>query len=369
MKGLVIWSHSYCRSTLAFYNGLGKSLACNAKIIVLKGLSEARKKSGFDESEFHDLDINPYEGIESSFSIFDKFNNYLHIFGTYQSLESVRLISVAIKKGILFGVCSEAPCNMSPYPKRILKELYIRLILPIKVRNIIRHAVFFLFFSGDDKKSLTSLGWNENKIIPCGYYSPALIGSKPVCRTKLHWKNFTILLTGIHEWHRSPMILLRALHELDKRGVFYRCNITQEGPMLEKMKRYAQKNNMQNIFFWGFVPLHKLVDMYETCSVYVGTGNNEPWGMRLNDALQCGAPLIINRGMGGAKFVRDYDCGLLFDKNDFRCLADCLENLIKNRDLYEYVSIKAYHAAKEICPNEVANKIAMKIQQLCDNKL
>ena len=44
MKGLVIWSHSYCRSTLAFYNGLGKSLACNAKIIVLKGLSEARKK-------------------------------------------------------------------------------------------------------------------------------------------------------------------------------------------------------------------------------------------------------------------------------------------------------------------------------------
>ena len=38
--------------------------------------------------------------------------------------------------------------------------------------------------------------------------------------------------------------------------------------------------------------------------------------MRLNDALNCGSPLVVSRGMGGVRLVDEYGCGLAFDVGD-----------------------------------------------------
>ena len=124
------------------------------------------------------------------------------------------------------------------------------------------------------------------------------------------------------------------------------------------MKSYVQKYNMQNVHLLGFVPLEKLIELYQTCSVYVGAGANEPWGMRLNDALQCGAPMIVCRGMGGNKLVVDYDCGYVFDKYNYLELSRIIEGLINDKDDYIRISNNAYNAAKKIEPNVMSKTIA-----------
>ncbi len=49
-----------------------------------------------------------------------------------------------------------------------------------------------------------------------------------------------------------------------------KCYITQSGPYLGKVQDYAKKRQLSNVEFLGFVDISKLIDLYESCSVYVG---------------------------------------------------------------------------------------------------
>ena len=359
MEGLVIWAHSYCRSTLGFYRGLGIAFGVPIKLIMFIKTCNNRKSIGFSDDEFENFDISYFKDIESSKQIIDQYKDWNHLFGVYQQDNGCRdVLHYAKMQGCKVAVISEAPCNMDKMPRRILKHLYIKVVLPRKVKQATIDADFIINLSGGENWRMEMVGWDSSKIIPCGYYSPAIVGSHLVKRTEKNWEDFTILLSGVHQWHRSPLLLLRALHELDKRGIRYKCNITQKGQLLEKMKKFITKNNMENVHLLGFLPMDELIANYENCSVYVGAGNNEPWGMRLNDALLCGAPLIVNRGMGGFKLVDDYGCGLTFSRNDYKELANALERLIKDKQLYMRLADAAFVAASKVEPTTKAKEIA-----------
>jgi glycosyltransferase involved in cell wall biosynthesis len=96
--------------------------------------------------------------------------------------------------------------------------------------------------------------------------------------------------------------------------------------------------------------MDKLIKLYETCDVYVGSGRAEPWGMRLNDALNCGAPLVVSTGMGGVKIVRDFGCGLVFNNGDANDLALKLQSLIKDEGVYNRCARNVSHAINHCSP-------------------
>lgn len=366
MQGLVIWAHSYCRSTLAFFRALGNSFGVSLKLCVWKTNAQLRTKVGFTEDEFNDMDITFIgDNYKLALSILEKYMHYQHIFGAYQSVPIYqKIILDAHQKGCRIGICSEAPCNMTDGYKRIFKDIYIKYILPQKVKQQIKASDFIINLSGDDATSLEKLGWPKDKIIPCGYYSPRIEGTKAVKRTSSNWNNFTILLTGIHQWHRSPILLIKALVELKKEGLTPKCMITQDGPLLPLMKQIVAEHHLNNVEFLGFVEMSLLKKLYETCSVYIGSGNYEPWGMRLNDVLQCGAPLIVNKGMGGYVMVDKYKCGLTFNRDDHHGLAEAIKTMMMNEDTYLQVASNAIAAVDKISPEYMGDEIAKKIHKL-----
>ena len=120
--------------------------------------------------------------------------------------------------------------------------------------------------------------------------------------------------------------------------------------MAQSIKEKAKRFNLP-IAFPGFLPMENLIRLYESCSVYVGAGRHEPWGMRLNDALNCGAPLVVSRGMGGVKMVDDYGCGLSFKNGDAIDLANQLERLATSHDEYNKV-LEGVSVAVNMCSPE-----------------
>lgn len=354
MKGLIIWTQSYCRSTIGFYIELIKCFGVSAKVFILNNdRLVLREKVGFKEDEIcHSVIHRLNNSHEEALHELSKHKDYNHLFASYQNNDICQsLLKYAVENNLRYGVMSEAPCNMeSKWYRRILKRIYLNTVLKWRVNGIILHSDFILNYSGYYEDELRRLGWKPQQVISCGYYPPPIPNSILRKRTTANWRNFTILLSGLHQWHRSPMVLLRALRELDKAGTQYKCIITQDGPQLAAMKKYVSRHNMKNVEFLGFVPLNRLIELYETCSIYIGAGNAEPWGMRLNDALQCGAPLVVNRGMGGAKLVDDYKCGLTFNKGDYRQLAIQLKSIIYDEQKYLEISKNAYEAALKITP-------------------
>ena len=336
---------------------------CDMSIYTLIENLEIRNRVGFDKNEFKDLNIIHIGNDEElAFRLLTGAKKAYHIFCAYQKVELYqKLIDKMIEEKQHYGILSEAPCNMSPYPMHILKELYHTMYLPLKLHKIINHSDFIINCSGYYDTELQKIGWKQEQIISCGYFSPRIPGSQCVKRNKKHHKDFTILLSGLHEWHRSPWLLLKALNILKKEGLTPKCYITQEGPYISSMKKYAKKNALDNVYFLGFVEMSELIKLYENCSVYIGGGNYEPWGMRLNDALQCGAPLIVNRGMGGCKLVDSFKCGATFNRNDYRGLAEEIRKLLNSEEVYMYVAENAFNAASVIAPEEQAKIYAPQI--------
>lgn len=366
MNGLIIWAQSNCRSTMALYREVIKLLDVPVVVALWHyravGQSDIRTCIGFRDDEFADIEMVPVgEDLSKGMALLDAHPGYNHLFSVYQEAPTFqKLLLEAKRRGEKVGIMCESPCNMASGWRFLLKELYMRFVLPHRVSCVVKAADFFVNFSGDDKRAAERNGWPKDKILPFGYFSPRIEGSKLKPRTTN--RPFEILATGILAPYRGADILLKALAILKKRGVPYHATITQKGPMYGKMKAKAEADQLP-VDMPGFVEMKDLIRLYETCSVYVGSGRREPWGMRLNDALQCGTPLIVSRGMGGVQLVDRYGCGLAVPPSDPVALANALQQLIDNPALYKKVACATVDAANLCTPERKAQELIGLIQK------
>lgn len=368
MRGVVIWGHSNCRSVMGLYRELIRESGLPAVIPLWRipkdgdPFGAVRQGTGFRCDEFKDLPIIAAgEDYATCRKVLDGHGDWLQLFCDYQlSPTRRRLILEAKEMGCIVGVLNEAPCNMESGVRALAKLFFMRFVLPRKVGQQARAADFFVNYSGDDDKYLKWVGWSQEKIIHLGYFPPPLEGSRCVARAGRP-RPFTILVTGVLARYRGADVLVKALKILKDRGVEYRAIITQEGELLPELKQMAERHNLP-IEFPGFLPMPELIKLYETCTVYVGAGRHEPWGMRLNDALNCGAPMVVSDGMGGVKLVRDYGCGLEFKSGDAKGLADALMRLATDEPFYARCAHCAHVAADEISPRVQASRLWREIE-------
>lgn len=366
MKGLIVWAQSTCRSTMGLYEELSRQLHVPV-IIALWHFCEngcdIRTAVGHDVNEFGNLPfVKVGENWQRGCDLINSHRGYTHLFAVYQCSKTWRQLAIKAKReGEIVIVGSESPCNMSKGVRSFIKEIYMRFILPVRVFSIVRCADKFINYSGDDDKYARIMGWSPNKIVPFGYFPPPLQNSHLRIRTTN--KPFTILSTGILSQHRGADVLVEALRLLSLRGVKYKAVITQDGELLCSLKKKAMKYSLP-IEFPGFISMKELINKYETCSVFVGSGRHEPWGMRLNDALNCGAPLVVSTGMGGVKMIRDYGCGLEFKSEDANALAVALEKLSSDEILYRKCALNVVEAVDKCSPAKKARSLLASIGML-----
>ena len=366
MKGLVIWAQIKCRSVMELYRQMARVLGVPLIVPIWHEVplgADIRKDVGFKCDEFADISsVVIGDDFEKGVRFLEERKDWRHILCVYQNAPVFRrLIGEAKRRTGKVGVMSEAPCNMSNGVRGVLKEIYLRFLLKPQLQEATSSADFFVNYSGNDDKYLKSIGWSSDKIVPFGYFPPPIPGSQ--FHKREEGAPFTILSSGVMTWHRGVDVLVEALRILSLKGVHYRAIITQNGPLFNEARQKAEKSRLP-IDFPGFVPLAWLIELYSTCSVYVGAGRHEPWGMRLNDALNCGAPLVVSRGMGGAKMVDDYGCGATFKSGNADDLASILEKMIEDRAYYAKILEDTSIAAKEVQPDNQARKLVAAIEKI-----
>jgi glycosyltransferase involved in cell wall biosynthesis len=90
--------------------------------------------------------------------------------------------------------------------------------------------------------------------------------------------------------------------------------------------------------FPGFVSLEELITLYRCADVFVGTGVDEPWGIRVNDAIQLGCPAIISNGMGAHIDVAKNRLGWVYPKRSARELAKVMRHLCEDRKMVQQLN-------------------------------
>lgn len=360
MKGLQIWAHSYCRSTLSFYEELGRALGVPVRICLAKTGLGVRAGIGLDETEFDHLEIIEIgDNYEKACKELNKYRNWHQLFGVYQIFPVIqKIILMAYELNCKIGFCSESPLNMYKSSfKRSLKSYYLLYYLPFKMERYIEKSSFIINFSGDSTESLEQMGWPGSKIIPCGYSSNPLTNSSFCPRDINHHEDFHIVCSGQMTWHRGQDVLIDALILLKKWALPFRATITQSGPYFDLIQSKVSKNVLP-VSLPGKLMMSDLLELYESCSVYVGTGRAEPWGLRVNDALHCGAPIVVSTGMGVQKTIKEHMCGVLYLSGDSVDLAWQLRDLILDKEKYRFISNNVRRGSESTSPKATAKYIA-----------
>ena len=331
MKELVIWAHSECRSTMSLYREVKRQAGVPVTIALWKyGESDdvrlSREKTGQCAGEYADLELVPVgEDLVRGQNLLAMHSGEgaVHVFCVYQNSPVWRqLILQAKKLGLRVIVYAEAPCEMSTGFKAILKRIYYRFVLPFKVRDVARAADLFISQSGRmGMDRLTRLGWAREKIVPFGYASDCnhVEQVEHVGSDVLH-----ILHTGIETDYRDVETLLRAVKILKKKGL-----------------------SVEVVRTHGGVPLYELERLYKWADVFVACGLCEPWGMRVNDAIHAGLPVVVSDGMGAKMIVEQCGCGSVYKAGDAKALADALLRFAKDRAFADrcYAGVAKAHSA------------------------
>ena len=336
MKGLVIWAHSKCRSTFDLYREVMRQSPVPVRLVFWKDVLDARIAQGFSKKVFESIpSIVIGDDRAAADRILDETVDWVHVVAAYQVAGVMQhVMRIAKVRGDRVVVYSEAPCEMCLGVKGLMKRLYYRFVLPRRIRSVVACADLILSQSGVmGVDRLERLGWSCEKIVPFGYASPRLEGNE----------------TFQTPTPTSNSNSLRVLHlgsEAAYRGV----------DILEKAVRLAQRQGaiIELSKSGGALPISGLVAVIRAADIVVGCGLCEPWGMRINDAVLEGKPVIVSDGMGVAYMVEQEGCGLVVPKGDPVALAKALERCAKDRDLVKRLASGAQRAVQRWSPESRA---------------
>lgn len=343
MKRLVVWAHSECRSNAALYAAVRK-LAAEKGIAVKICLWNQKLQPESRKIEIEDA-VVVGEDYAKGLAVLREFGgpDSVQVFCVYQNSSVWRQLIVEAKRGgARVVVNAEAPCEMCLGFRAVLKRLYYYWILPWRVRAAVKAADLFISSSGEmGVDRLIRLGWEREKILPFGYASPRLnVEVEKVSSFRFQPGGFKFQVSG----RREKVEELRVLH-LGSEAAYRGVKVAEEAARIAGVELVKTGGKMSE---------EELVKAIREADVVVGCGYCEPWGMRINDVLLEGVPVIVSDGMGVSWAVERYGCGCVMPKGDAQALARVLKRCKSEPEFLERLRSGAKVAAKELLPENRA---------------
>ena len=352
-KSLVMWTHSACRSTVALYQAVKRLAEADGWEVTfcewgMKALP-AERLEPMDCQNGSDRFCHVGDDLEKGRRILHEHGGpeSVQVFCVYQNSSVWRRLIVEAKRGgARVVVTAEAPCEMCLGLRAWLKRQYYRWVLPWRVRAAVKAADLFISSSGEmGMDRLVRLGWKREKIVPFGYASAKLRGERG--------EGEVLGLRSRSRGERGVMGEgLRVLHlgsEAEYRGV-------------RVAEAAAKMAEVELVKTGGKMSEEELVRAIRGADVVVACGLCEPWGMRVNDVLLEGVPVIVSDGMGAAVVCDWYGCGCVVPKGDAAALAKVLTRCKSDPEFLAKLRGGAQTAARELLPKSRAKVWGEKVE-------
>ncbi|QYY36571.1 glycosyltransferase [Ruficoccus sp. ZRK36] len=364
---VVFWWNIPCKAMLPIFAELSKFEDMEIKVVTASGLSQGRKSLHWKIPDMANATLEILEEgnwQERAQAILEENTDATHVLSNYQRHKKlVHVLQTATAMGLPVAAMSEAPCNMSTGIKRWLKALYLQAVLPRVLSKRIAAVQKVFCLSGNRLEAMRRIGWPVEKIIPFGYFlSPPPI-ENTFLRSRTPDQPLHLLCTGFVEEFKGSGLLVRALHLLHQQGLPFSCTITGSGSYLPSLERYIKQHKLeQQVTLPGILPYEEFNALKKKAHVLIAPGYEEPWGIRINEALQEGMPVICSDRLGAADIVQASQAGLTFRSGDYGELACCIRQLVLKPELLAGLSQHALDFAPRLHPQVTAAYLRAHLQ-------
>jgi len=179
-----------------------------------------------------------------------------------------------------------------------------------------------LFFSQISKAYIS--GKSQADLCQALGFTGELIVTKGVgifnVRPQPRYKAFCSVKNFIYVGRLSPEKNLQFLIETFNRLPELTLNIVGFGPQESFLKSIGK----QNILFHGAVPNAELYKLYFQNDVFILPSTSEPWGMVVEEAFNCGLPVIVSDKVGCAEEIVNESNGIIFRLSDVNSLRNAI---------------------------------------------
>lgn len=354
----VFWWCIPCKAMAPVCRELAEIPECSVCFISAEDLSENRRNLGWQYPDFGKavFELLPKVNWKNRVQeICHQNMEALHIFcGTYLYLRIRYALDYAQQLRLKTAVISEAPFNPYNGLLRSAKTIFTTLITPFRVWRRARRALFVLSASGNCPIAFRRLGWRKESIFPFGYFTDPPSEPK-VPRNPMHEGDLEILCTGYLTRNKGHAVLLNALASVLELGVRFNCTITGFGPERHSLEKRAHDLQLaSSVQFLGTVPDGDLFALKARADLFVAPGYEEPWGIRVNEALQSGIPVIVSHKIGASQLIEASRAGIVFPSGDCCSLAKAIYHLVSQPSRLAEVKAKALEYRTRIHPREAA---------------
>lgn len=322
MEPVTAWWGIPCKSAIPVFRNLVELSDAPVRFVALNDLSAARRKLGWSLTDtgmmaFEILGEDWRERVDALIASSEGIHIVNGIYHDPRVAYTARRLAAS---GRRFGVAMEAPSNLATGVRRRIKAVLSPVVTPLRTRAVAKRSSFLLSASGARQRTFERLGFPPDTIYPYGYFPD--FQERP--RSKGARNVLNVLCIGYLKPFKGHDVLLDALAALDPE-VPFRCVITGYGPVEQNLRnRAARLGIADRVEFAGVVSDARLSTLFGWAGVLAAPGHEEPWGIRVNEALLAGLPVVVSDGVGAVELVRSSGAGEVFRAGSASDLAAAL---------------------------------------------
>lgn len=371
-KHIVVWWDSPCKGMISVLDELSQIWGNDYCHVITGDTGEHRRNMGWSDVgacfKNHLIIRRDEEWRCKTLEEFFKYADAIHIFNGITRPIFMHLIKEAQKRSIKHLFMTEAYSNLMSGWKKYIKALYMRWVLPFKVRPYAKHSMGVICLSGKrdfELNQFEQLGFPRTRIFPFGYWTK----SRPHKQVSNAIERVYFLCPGVLEKYKGVDLLLHAIAKLKKinPNASFSVNITGNGSQEIALKMLAKQLSItEEVIFHGALPEYDFQKLINNTDVLIAPGRFEPWGIRINEAIQRGEAVICSDGLGAAYLVSEFDGGIVFPSGNVNALANAMNELINSERLAKAKENNILHA-EEISPKKKARQLYEYLQYLVQN--
>lgn len=249
-----------------------------------------------------------------------------------------------------------------------------------KIKNIIHRLIIFSLTNNSDiciasgsksKEYLMKIGINHKKI-EIAIDSSTSTSNTEIINIKLKYgipnNAKVILYFGRIIKRKGCHILIKSFNELYKENRDIYLIICGDGEYEDYCKKMVSNMNCERIIFTGKINPNMRKLYYTQADVFVLpsislNGTIEAWGLTVNEAMECGLPVIATTAVGAAYDLITNKNGVLIEENNVSQLKNAIVRIIDNIDNIDYKN-NCVNTAKKFSVDKMARSFAEAIFNL-----
>tara|TARA_B100001057_G_scaffold363117_1_gene365782 strand:- start:910 stop:1989 length:1080 start_codon:yes stop_codon:yes gene_type:complete len=310
----------------------------NYKFLYTSSYSKPKTSEQFDDNLFLDKlsIISRFKTLKKDYD-----ENDVVLFSGYTSISFLLLWVIHIfskfKKPI--SIISDTPLKIpSNLFKRFVKKWYLNYLFKNSYLN-------GLAGGNESQKDLFKYyGMSCDRI----HFLPMVVDVNQFKFSPMRKRNevFTFLFVGRFIPLKQIEVIIEEFLMKFEKDTSVQLILVGDGPRYNSI--YENYSNYINILFKGRLTAMNLKREFELAHVFVLASNNENWGLVMNEAMSASLAVLSNVGIGANyDLIQDKDTGLIFDSSNKGDLANKMQILYRNKELYRVLTKNAYYMMHE----------------------